>query len=67
QSGCDFTAGFRVRGSSVIGGSLFYQNTVLPDLWEGDAPKAFKSLIQMGIVRSLTMQGTAKDGAENPI
>lgn len=67
QSGCDSTAGFRVRGSSGIGGSLFYQNTVLPDLWEGDAPKAFKSLIQMGIVRSLTMQGTAKDGAENPI
>lgn len=66
QSDCDFAAGFRVRGSFGRGGSLFYQNTALPDLWKEEAPRAFKSLIQMGIVRSVTMQATAKTGIENP-
>lgn len=66
QSDCDAAIGFRVRGSSGIGGSLFYRNTVLPDLWEGDVPNAFKSLIQMGIVRTLTKQGTAKNGTDSP-
>lgn len=66
QSGCNSATGFHVRGSSGRGGSLFYSNTALPNLWEGEVPKAFKSLIQMGIVRSLTMQGTAEIGPESP-
>lgn len=58
--------GFRVRGSSERGGSLFNQNTALPILLEKEAPKAFKSLITMGVVRSLNMQESVKNATESP-
>jgi len=38
----------------------------LPDLWQGEVPKAFKSLIRMGIVHSLTMQDNTKNCPESP-
>jgi len=62
QSGSN--AGFRVRGSSERGGSL--SKNALPDLWQGEVPKAFKSLIRMGIVHSLTMQDNTKNCPESP-
>lgn len=61
QSGCDFTAGFRVRGSSGTGGLSF--NTALPDFWQEEAPKAFKSLIQMRVANAVATQ---KNRQESP-
>lgn len=54
------------------GGSFFYgygtghADTALPDLWDKDVPKALKSLISMGIARSLTLQQGTEIGSASP-
>ncbi|MBI3398507.1 MAG: transposase [Deltaproteobacteria bacterium] len=60
----DDFVGFHVRGSSGRGGVSF--NTALPDLWQEEAPKAFKSLIQMGVARSLAEQEPEKNQHQSP-
>jgi len=51
-------SGLRATGSSARGGSFFNgcSYSALPDFWDGDAPKALKSLREMGIARSLIIQ-----------
>ena len=50
------------------GDSFFYRHaeTALPKLWDQEVPKALKSLIQMGIVRSLDMNEDAGIGSNAP-
>jgi transposase len=51
------------------GGSFFYGHAggvALPNLWNEEVPKALKSLIQMGIVRPLTMQNPSETGSGTP-
>jgi transposase len=58
-------SGLRATGPSGRGGSFFYgHDGNLPDLWDGEVPKALKSLFQMGIARSLTMQTGPETGPE---
>lgn len=58
----------RATGSSGRGDSFFYEHVgvALPNLWDEEVPKALKSLIQMGIVRSLTMQSSSGTEAGTP-
>ena len=58
----------RATGSSGRGGTFFYGHAgvALPNLWNEEVPKALKSLIQMKIVRSLTMQTSAEMGSKTP-
>lgn len=68
QSGSS-PAGFRVRESSGKGGFSF--KNALPDFWvevgrQEEAPKAFKSLIQMGVARSLAEQEPEKNQRQSP-
>lgn len=70
--------GNHATGLSGRGGSFFYENrigtgygtehadTALPDLWDKEAPKALKSLISMGIARSLTLQQGTEIGSNSP-
>ena len=58
----------RATGSSGRGDSFFYEHAgvALPNLWNEEVPKALKSLIQMGIVRPLTMQTGTETGSGTP-
>lgn len=60
--------GLHATGASGRGGSFFYEHAdrILPDLWEGEVPRALKSLIQMGIARSLTLQKDAEMDLKDP-
>jgi len=58
----------RATASSGKGDTFFYGHagSALPNLWSEEVPKALKSLIQMGIVRPLTMQTSAETGSKTP-
>lgn len=58
----------RATESYEKGDLLFYGNTdALPDIWnDKDVPKALKSLIEMGIVRQLTLENGKKNSPESP-
>lgn len=61
-------SGLRATGSSGRGDSFFFEHAgvALPNLWNEEVPKALKSLIQMKIVRPLSMQTGAEVGSGNP-
>lgn len=58
----------RATGYSGRGDTFFNEHAdiALPNLWNEEVPGALKSLIQMKIVRSLTMQMGGEIGSENP-
>lgn len=56
--------GLLATGTSGRGDTFFYKD--VPNLWEGEVPKAIKSLMQMRIVRSLTLQSDAEKGLKIP-
>lgn len=58
------TNGLLATGTSGRGNTFFYEH--VPNLWDKEVPKALKSLIQMGVVRSLTLQSDTEKGLENP-
>ncbi|MBI4697894.1 MAG: transposase [Nitrospirae bacterium] len=58
----------RATGSLGSGDTFFYGHAgiALPNLWNEEVPKALKSLIEMKIVRSLSMQTSAETGSGTP-
>jgi len=66
--GSDSGSGYLATGHHGRGGSFFYEHAEvsLPDLWKEEVPRALKSLIQMGVVRALTLQRADEKSSKSP-